>query len=316
MAQLLGRTRLSHEQMKLLKAMREANKSSCSPFRPSDIWTQISKRFDDWFWWEGIGDVEANRINNFFSSPRPGEYKLLRYACWMYYQLLRGRDEHRLLSKIPATVNPASGLSFEFDGHLVSWDQLISIDTLYSIAEAAPSVLSEPVVVLDLGAGWGRMGYAIKRANPLCTYVLCDLPEALLVSSTYLPRLLPSEKVHTFLDTRSGHIDERLLRGGGLIFLGTHDITRLSDKVIDVFINVASFQEMTPIQVNEYFEFIDKKVKGMFFCQQLKSAQTHSYELGEIAGFEQYPFRSAWKRVYLRNSTFSDLYFETAHIIS
>lgn len=315
-AQLLGRTRLNHREMELLETMRDANKCSCSPFRSSDIWTHLGKRFDDLFWWEGIGDVEASTINNYFSSPHPGDRKLLRYACWMYYQLLKDRDKHRLLSKIPATVNPASGLSFQFDGQLVSWDQLISIDTLYSIAEASPSVLSEPVVVLDLGAGWGRMGYVLKKANPLCTYVICDLPEALLVSSTYLPRLLPSEKVHAFCETRTGHIDERLLRGGGLVFLGTQDITRLPDKAIDVFINVASFQEMTPVQVNEYFEVIDKKVKGVFFCQQLRSAQTHSFQLGEIAALEQYPFRSAWERRYLRNSTFSDLYFETAQIIS
>jgi len=85
MAQILGRTRIKSEQIKLLEAMREANNISRSPFRSSDIWTQLGKRFDDWFWWEGIGSVETQRMNNFFSGSHPGEPKLLRYACWIYY---------------------------------------------------------------------------------------------------------------------------------------------------------------------------------------------------------------------------------------
>jgi len=159
------------------------------------------------------------------------------------------------------------------------------------------------------------MGYVLKKANPLCTYVICDLPEALHVSSTYLPRLLPKEKIHSFPETRVGDIDEKVLNEGGLFFLSTQDMDRLSDKSINFLINIASFQEMTSVQVNEYFDLIDQKVKGVFFTQQLRSAQTHSYQLGEIAGLDKYPFRSNWKRLYLRNATFSDLYFETVHAI-
>jgi putative sugar O-methyltransferase len=314
MAQLLGRTRLNAEQINLLKEMREANSTSRSPFRASDIWIQLSKRFDDWFWWEGIEDVECQEMNSFFSSPRPGEYKLLRYACWMFYQTLKASDKFDLLSKIPATANPESGLAFEFEGHLVSWDLLISIDTMNSLIEADPAILTEPVIVVDLGAGWGRMGYALKKVNPNCTYVICDLPEALLVSSTYLPKLVPHEKFHYFSKNRSiREFNKETFKNGGVFFLGAQDLECFADNTVNFFISIASFQEMTPKQVNEYFDLIDRKVNGVFYTQQLFEAKTHTWQIGEISGYKEYPFRSNWKQIYLRSATFSDLYFETAH---
>jgi putative sugar O-methyltransferase len=315
-AQLLGRTRLNAEQINLLKEMREANSASRSPFRASDIWIQLSKRFDDWFWWEGIEDVECKEMNGLFSSPRPRDYKLLRYACWMFYQTLKARDKYGLLLKIPATANPESGLAFEFEGHLISWDLLISIDTMNSLIEADPAILTEPVIVVDLGAGWGRMGYVLKKINPKCIYVICDLPEALLVSSTYLPKLLPHENMHYFSKNRSiREFNKKTFKNGGVFFLGAQDLECFADKTVDYFINIASFQEMTPKQVNEYFDLIDRKVNGVFYTQQLFEAKTHHWQIGEISGHNDYPFRSNWKKIYLRPVTFSDLYFETAYQI-
>lgn len=313
-ARLLGRTRIPPEQIALLKEMREANQASGSPFRASDIWIQLGKKFDDWFWWEGIGDVESQEMNGFFSSPRLGEHKLLRYVCWMFYHSLKARDKYGLLPRVPATADPKSGLAFEFEGHCISWDLLISIDTLYSLIEANPAILTDPVVLVDLGAGWGRMGYVLKKVNPNCTYVVCDLPEALLVSSTYLPKLLPHEVIHRFSQNRSvRQFDRETLRRGGVFFLGAQDLERFADKSVDFFISIASFQEMTPQQVNEYFGLIDRKVSGVFFTQQLSESKTHHYQVGEISGYDAYPFRPNWQKLYLRSATFSDLYFETAY---
>lgn len=313
---ICGIEKIDRNQISLLEMMRKENVKSRSPFKASEIWIKLAKDFDDWFWWEGIGEIETQSMNNFFSSPSPSDPKLFRYACWMYYQELRERDTMDLLSKIPTQINPKSGISFEFNNTIVSWDKLISIDTFYTLAEINPAILTEPVVILDLGAGWGRMGYILKKANPMCTYIICDLPEALLVSSTYLPRLLPDEVIINFNETRNCLLNKKTFENGGIFFLGTQDLERIEDKSIDFFINIASFQEMTFVQVNEYFNLIDLKVRGHFFTQQLKQAQTHGYNLSEINGLTDYPFRPNWKSIFLRDSFFSDLYFETAYKIS
>ena len=251
-------------------------------------------------------------MNRFFSSPRPSDPKLLRYACWLLYQNLKTRDKLHLLSRIPATVRPCSSYAFEFEERTISCDLLISLDSLYSMAEVAPAILSEPVVVADIGAGWGRMGYVLKMANPKAVYVILDLPEALLVSSRYLPTRLPNERILDYSQARSiTPLTKKSLREWGCVFLGAHDLERLEDKSLDFVINIASFQEMTVEQIDLYFGAIDRKLNGMLYTLQLWNTETHAYELGEVSGYDEFPFRPHWKSHYVRNTSWSDLYFET-----
>jgi putative sugar O-methyltransferase len=314
-AKLTGRGNFTGDQIALLELMRRDNRLSDSPFTPTAFWSKLDRRFEDWFYWEGIGKVEEQGMNEFFSSPQPRDPKLLRYSCWLLYQHVKSCDRFDLLSKIPATVSKGSGLSFEFEGNLISWDLLISIDTVYSIYEVRDNLLTEPVVILDLGAGWGRIGYVLKMANPQCTYVICDLPEALMVSSTYLPRLLPHETVYRYPQNGAAiELSRSELLQPSIRFYGTHHLPTFQDKSIDVLINIGSFQEMTQRQVEEYFAVVDRKVKGTFYTLQLWESGTHKMH-DVISGFSRYPFYPNWMRHYVRNAAWSDLYFEAAFAV-
>lgn len=312
-ANLAGTSALKPAQKKLLQQMRSDNRAAPSPYRASEIWNDLAHRFEDWFCWEGIGEVEQQTMNRFFSSPHTGDPKLLRYACWLLYQNIKSRDKLDLLTKIQATVSPASGYAFEFEGRCISWDLLISLDSLYAIAEVDQSIFTEPVIVAEIGAGWGRMGYVLKMANPKATYVVLDLPEALLVSSMYLPRLLPQERVLSYHDSRTVHtFNKQTLSPWGCVFLGAQDLERFEDKSLDFVINIASFQEMTYDQVDQYFTAIDRKLSGTMYTLQLWNTNTHAYNLGEVSGYEEFPFRSSWTSHYARHASWSDLYFEAA----
>ncbi len=180
-----------------------------------------------------------------------------------------------------------------------------------AIAGVNESIIRDPVVVLDLGAGWGRIGYVLKRVNPRATYIACDLPEALLISSTYLPRLLPDELVHGYEQNRplDKFTKQALIAGDGMRFCGAQDLERFQPGSIDFLINVASFQEMTVDQVGAYFALIDKKLNGILYTQQVW--QTPSV-FNVVSGFDDYPWPSRWQRLFARHTTFSDRYFEAA----
>ena len=150
--------------------MRRDNAASHDPYRATEFWVRENRSFDDLFQIEGIQDVESQEINLRFSGHAPS--RLLQYSAWMLYKDIKARDRLGLLRKIPARVSAESGLRYEFEGNRVSWDYLISVDTLYAIAEAFEGLWTEPVVVVDLGSGWGRIGYVLKSVNPRCTYVL------------------------------------------------------------------------------------------------------------------------------------------------
>jgi hypothetical protein len=127
---------------------------------------------------------------------------------------------------------------------------------------------------------------------------------------------MPRERFYHYVDNRKKNsYSPQDLSSEGIHFCGAHDLAKFSDKSVDVFINIASFQEMTLEQVDSYFDLIDKKVKGMFYTQQLWTSKTHGLNHGEIFGFPDYPWRPYWTRLYLRNASWSDLYFETAFLI-
>jgi putative sugar O-methyltransferase len=313
---LTGKTAMSSDQIEVLNEMRQANECAPSPFRSSEIWKRLARQFEDWFHSEGIKQVEQQEMNGFFSSPRIKDRKLLRYACWLLYQQVKSRDTLNLLDRVRATACPNSGYAFDFEGRLVSWDLLISLDTLYSIAEIHDGILSQPVVVADIGAGWGRMGYVLRIANPKLTYVVFDLPEVLLVSSTYLPLVLPPCRVLDFRQSRQYRsINREMISGVDCAFFGSQDLEKFEDKTLDIVINIASFQEMTFTQVEQYFRIIDRKLSGTLYTQQLWKTNVHTWKLGEIRGLEDMPFPGHWTQRYVRNTTWSDLYFEAAYSI-
>ena len=99
--------------------------------------------------------------------------------------------------------------------------------------------------MLDLGAGWGRIGHTLMRVNPRVTYVCADLPETLIISQSYLPTTLDNVTSRAYRENLK-RID---LSEPGLRFIGSHDLPRIPEKSIDVFINIASFQEMKNDQV-------------------------------------------------------------------
>ena len=65
----------------------------------------------------------------------------------------------------------------------------------------------------------------------------------------------------------------------------------LLNKKIELFINIASFQEMTPNEVNEYFEIIKNNKSKLYCCNR----EYKKLPGGEELYFEKYPFSNLKK---------------------
>jgi putative sugar O-methyltransferase len=301
---------LRPDQLALLERMRADNLASASPFRASEYWQGLNLRFDAWFREHGIADVEDQPYNRLFSGADPKSSKFYEYALWMLYERVRARDADGVLARVAATARGPKRGAIEFDGRPVSWDSLISVDTLLSLNETLGGGLwSEPVVVADLGAGWGRIGHALLSINPRAAYVAIDLPEALLVASEYLPRLLPGAAVRDYAAGRDGAVTRDDLAGSRLSFLGTHDLPRFAPASVDCLVNVASFQEMTRRQVGQYLAIADRIAGRAVYVQEIWDARRRNLDLA-IAGIDEYDFPDRWERAFLRNATFSEKVFE------
>ncbi len=309
--------KLDQDKQRLLDLMRKDNLDTGCPFEPSSMWKELNAKFDKIMHFEGINRVESQQYNRNFSQSVPSSSRYYRYALWLFYSKIKEIDCFNYLDKIESPLPADSEFVYVFGKNKVSWDLLTALDKLYSIYQSYPAIFTGRIVVAELGAGWGKIGYVLKMINPNCTYVIFDLPETLLLSSSRLPQLLPLEKFFNYRDIRQiSSISKSFLMQRGLCFCGTQDLARFENKSIDVFINTSSFQEMTKDQVKAYFQYIDKKVKGVLYLQQYWQHLELNKMYNVMKEYGEYPFLVSWEQAYLRNSTYSERYFDTLFYIN
>lgn len=304
---------LSPKQSELLAQMRADNRRAGPPFVTTEFWNDETARFEKLFQATGINDVENEYFNTRFSGLQPGDSKLYRWFLWMYYNAVKQRDTLDLLERIPVTLRqpeddgPAvvrykSGEPVlmsrleRMHGKPVSPDLLFSVDDFYNLCELDPRVATDEVVVADLGAGWGRLGYVLMQANPRARYVVLDIPETLLIASEHLPRLMKNCTVGDYAATRElANFDRYTLLGKQLWLLGCHDLPRFSAGSIDVMVNVASFQEMAADQANAYLTLFDHASLGG--CVYLRNAW-----IGAMSGYRDLRIPEGWEPRFERDA--------------
>ena len=202
--------------------------------------------------------------------------------------------------------------------HRVSWDLLISLDTLYTLAELVPGVLDEPVVVADLGSGWGRVGHVLALANPRAVYCALDLPESLLIAAAELPRRLPGRTVAPYDGRARRPASPATSCWAACACASTARRTWPSSSPVrsTSCSNVASFQEMTRAQVTDYLQLAGRAARAVYL-QERREAPRADEGVEVLGGWAEYDVPPAWRQAFLRESVFSADYFEagflTAH---
>jgi hypothetical protein len=289
--------------------MIDDNASAESPFKVTDlVWSGVSQTFRN--------SIDAGHINDIwqfntkFAMWPPGDRHYEGYAtymghdgpcldwyaraCELYLERLRSCDDHGVISS--ANAEP-------------DWDELLSLEAAISLINEDPTLLTEPHTIVDLGAGWGRFGYVMLRANPKLTYVACDIPESLSDAQAHLPSRLPNANRRDYMQNRTIPLFTRglLQSSPGIWFCGTQDLARFDDASVDLFINMFSFQEMTLQQVTEYFEVAGRVARGgMLYNQQ---------RVGPFAEMNRadYPYNASWSCLFDRLTIPLHAFFEAAY---
>lgn len=288
--------KLTRQQKILLAKMIKDNRISPEIFQPGpgNGWSKLVKEFEKRFRFEGIRDVENQHFNSRFSAFPPGNRAYYRFAC---YQLLskisdRGGDDYIQVLRKNQSQAPLRANEIDISGLRASWDLLISLDEFVTINKESDIANSNQPVIVELGAGWGRLAEVWMRIRPDSTYVILDLPHSLLISHEYLPKKLSQVSHHPYSSSPFEPITrDRLKASQGVHYFGSQELINFEDKSIDMFINIASFQEMTNKQVEGYFQLIDNKVRGFLFNKQINHS---NFKDGFIFQHASYPYLHNW----------------------
>jgi putative sugar O-methyltransferase len=152
------------------------------------------------------------------------------------------------------------GFGYEIDGALFNIDTLRYYESLIALDEAG--LLSRfsdhnkpPGTVVEIGAGWGGFAYQFKTLFPSSRFVVIDLPQSLLFSITYLSTMFPQAMV-SILESCEDE-EPPVVPADDFTFVPHFAIDRLRGQQVDLALNMASFQEMTDNQVEDYAAFLN-----------------------------------------------------------
>src|SRR5215469_10822586 len=153
----------------------------------------------------------------------------------------------------------------------------------HAIAELARS--QSKGVIVELGGGFGGLGFYLGRDNPQLTYVDFDLPEAIALASYYLIRSLPNVSIHLYGEVE---LSKTSLATPGIILLPSFEILKMPAKSVVASFNSYSLAEMSPATINVYLEEISRITNGYFLhVNHNKTAVLSADEFGvEQRGFK------------------------------
>jgi hypothetical protein len=137
-----------------------------------------------------------------------------------------------------------------------------------------------PLTWCVIGDGYGIFSGLIKAIQPNSTIHLIDLPKTLVFQAVYLQMMHP-EASHA-LGAGPASLD--------FVYHPAPELPELRGG-IDVFVNIASMQEMGPSEVRRYFDFIRRAgAPGhLFYC--CNRVEKH-LPGGEVSRFDDYPWSS------------------------
>jgi putative sugar O-methyltransferase len=231
---------------------------------------------------------------------------------WLYWNNIKKRDSLHLLKTIEEP-ELGRGETYEIQGKKMSHDLLQSLDEFYAIYPYLKK--KDDLLICELGAGYGRLAYVFLKAIPHITYIVVDLPGSLIISQYYLSTLFSKKDVLTYEASKKlKKLDRKTLSKYKVVCLAPWQLPLIEDKSLDIFINIYSFQEMTMMQIRNYFSLINTKCQGLFYSKQYFISDNPKDSVH--IELKSYPVNKKWKIMYERPSTIHQPNFEALYKIN
>ena len=116
-------------------------------------------------------------------------------------------------------------------------------------------------LIIDLGGGYGKLGYYILKNTKNSTFIDFDIPETLVLASYYLSKCYPNKKNFFYGEE---NFNAKTLLNYDLVFLPPWEIEKIENNSIQLTINKNSLGEMEPDTAKNYLNHIHRISKYFF----------------------------------------------------
>jgi putative sugar O-methyltransferase len=202
--------------------------------------------------------------------PSPGAsqiYKTFVCTLWEYAQR---EDDLGILERVEEAPL-GEPIPIYHAGRLISQD--LALCALEINRAARHIELGKIKTVLEIGGGYGRWAYVLKKLLPDVEYHIVDIPPTLAVSELYLTTLFGAKNLHFHLP---------------------NGLRTLPARHFDLVVNVSSFDEMKASQAEDYLAAFAEKGRGVAY---LKGHKYRKPGTGRRGIFEL-STPGAWQELY------------------
>lgn len=132
--------------------------------------------------------------------------------------------------------------------------------------------------IFEIGAGCGMQALALAKCFPKVRYFICDVPEVLTISFSYLNLTMPGKKHYAVLPDGVFDVSEPFETrrpveisdiDDGFIYIPNYQMFNIASRIdVDMVLNAMSLHEMKAEQISYYACFIAQSLQksgGIFF---------------------------------------------------
>jgi SAM-dependent methyltransferase len=243
-----------------VKTSLEAREKSDPQAIPSQVWESIKLFEYALYPTEEILNVWRMQVQAFTGND-------LTYAAWSYPHLLSGKLlgqykertkglPEEMIARPPRILGECG---WEVNGGIINEDIVMYQKHLFAFYYSGLigylRSLEHPVI-LEIGSGYGALGYFIKKLVPNARYYMVDLVESLVFPAVYLQTAMPEYvNDHSVYDGKDhGSLASQ---GDAFSFVPASVARDLRNRVtFDFVINTGSFGEMAASQIKDYADLI------------------------------------------------------------
>ena len=164
--------------------------------------------------------------------------------------------------------------------------QILSVDLLRK-----KKVFNKDGIIMVIGDGYGYTTALLRMMLPEATIICINLGRTLFFDAYYLEKVLPNEKCRLIKDHTLNSVQK-----GSMIFWEAENYQALVSLPVDLFINIASMQEMDMEVVRNYFTVMRSGAGKRYFycCNRVEKILPD----GAVIRFDEYPWERKDKIIF------------------
>jgi len=223
----------------------------------------------------GFGALEARRT--------PIEWLLSVVVMASQLALTPNRGDIVRLVRPALRVCRAARLHFSFQAFRQVADLSVIVRHLSTIIRT-----TRPLIIINIGDGYGFLSALIKRVLPEARLVLVDLGKTLLFQAVTCQAVHPTSTHHVVLPAQLSNQPDWM--ASEFIYCPAEYLEELDQFVFDIGINIASMQEMNTATIERYFSFLRRHLRpdsNLFYCV---NREVKDLRGGERTVFDAYPW--------------------------